>query len=169
VAAPRRLPARKTTSTRRREETTFQSAVIDLILYRVLWYYHVHDSRTAPAGWPDLVILGQGGMLLRELKTDTGRATAEQKRVMALAEQAGQDVKIWRPADLRSGLIVAELDAIRRPRPRLQPEDVTWLIRELRGYDAARGQADDQVWPHWRHLLEIVLNIDLGTLDTTRT
>jgi len=155
-----------TRAPRRRIEAGFQAAVIDLITYRQLWCFHLTDSRTAPAGWLDLTILGQGGILFRELKTATGRLSKAQKHVIGLLEAAGRDVKVWRPVDLQSGLIVRELDTIRRPRPRLQPEDVAWLVRELRGYDQARPTGD-QVWSHWRNLLEIMLKVDVGTLDTT--
>lgn len=154
-----------TRAPRRRIEAGFQSAVLDLIAYRHLWCFHIPDSRTAPAGWPDLTILGQGGALFRELKTAVGRLSPDQRKVIALLEASGQNVRVWRPSDLESGLIVSELDAIRRPRPQLQPEDVLWLIRELRGYDQTRP-VGDQVWRHWRGLLEVVLNVDVGTLDT---
>jgi len=140
--------------------------VIDLITYRNLWCFHITDSRTAPAGWPDLTILGQGGILYREFKTATGRLSSAQKHVIGLLEASGQNVKVWRPADLQSGLIVRELDAIRRPRPQLQPEDIAWLISELRGYDQART-TDDQVWPRCQRMLETALNVDPGTFSTT--
>lgn len=81
-------------------------------LLGIAWY-HPHDSRRSPGGWPDLALVGARGFLLRELKTATGRVTAAQgewgRRLLA----AGADWAVWRPADLASGRIVAELEAIR--------------------------------------------------------
>lgn len=52
-------------------------------------------------------------MILRELKTDTGKLTPEQERWGLMLRHAGQDWDVWRPADLHSGRIQRELEAIR--------------------------------------------------------
>lgn len=69
-------------------------------------------------GWLDLFILGPGGALWRETKSATGRLTPEQRAWMEALRAAGYDADVWRPADLASGRIQRELQAIRR-RPRV--------------------------------------------------
>jgi hypothetical protein len=64
-------------------------------------------------GYPDLTIVGPGGVLFRELKSATGRSSREQLAWAAKLESAGADFAVWRPADLRSGRINAELRALR--------------------------------------------------------
>lgn len=62
-------------------------------------------------GYPDLTLVG-AGVLFRELKSERGPATAEQKKWLAALRSAGQDAGIWRPSDLRNGRITEELRAI---------------------------------------------------------
>ena len=59
--------------------------------------YHTHDSRRSPAGFPDRVYCGPGGVLFRELKTDTGKLTAAQEEWLEALHDAGMDVGVWRP------------------------------------------------------------------------
>jgi hypothetical protein len=63
-------------------------------------------------GYPDLTLAGHGGVLFRELKSEKGPASPEQKTWLARLNEAGVDAAIWRPADLRSGRIEAELREI---------------------------------------------------------
>jgi len=65
-------------------------------------------------GWPDLVLVGPGGALFRELKSHAGRPTGEQEAWLVALDRAGLSADVWRPADLRSGRILAELRAIRK-------------------------------------------------------
>jgi hypothetical protein len=80
-----------------------------------LWAYHTKRSDGSDKGWPDLVIIGPGGVLYREIKTEEGKVTTEQLDVMRRLEEAGQDVDVWRPTDWYSGRIQRELNAIRTP------------------------------------------------------
>jgi hypothetical protein len=73
--------------------------------------YHTHDSRRSPAGFPDRVYAGPGGVLFRELKTDTGKLSAEQQAWIVGLHAAGLDAQVWRPGDWPT-LIVAELKSI---------------------------------------------------------
>lgn len=51
-------------------------------------------------GWPDLVLLRGRRLIIAELKSDTGRVSAEQSDWIAqLAEVPGLEVHIWRPSD----------------------------------------------------------------------
>ena len=61
--------------------------------------YHTHDSRRSPAGFPDRVYCGPGGVLFRELKTDTGKLSDAQVTWLAALKLAGGDVGTWRPVD----------------------------------------------------------------------
>lgn len=73
--------------------------------------YHTHDSRRSAAGFPDLVLVhaGQRRTLFRELKTQRGRVSTAQADWLRRLTLAGQDAAVWRPADLVSGAIVAQL------------------------------------------------------------
>ncbi len=50
-------------------------------------------------GWPDLEIIGPGGVLWREVKTARGRLEPAQWRWGQLLLAAGQDWAVWGPAD----------------------------------------------------------------------
>lgn len=92
-------------------EAGLETAVRDLLRLHGLYGYHTADSRRSPKGWPDWVVVGSG-IIYRELKAERGQVTAEQRRVGRLITEAGGDWAVWRPSDLESGLIVAELRAI---------------------------------------------------------
>lgn len=95
------------------KEAHLQGAVIDMCrLFGVAWY-HSYSSRRSVAGWPDLALCGSRGFMLRELKTATGRLTAEQQQWGLTLRAAGVAWDVWRPADLHSGRIQCELEAIR--------------------------------------------------------
>lgn len=73
--------------------------------------FHPYDSRRSTPGFPDLVLVGRGRVLYRELKTETGRVSPEQKVWLDALQSAGQDAGIWRPPDLYSGLIAKDLQS----------------------------------------------------------
>jgi hypothetical protein len=77
---------------------------------------HQHNSQKSEAGWPDDQLVGPGGILYRELKTEKGTVSPEQSRVIGLLRAAGADVQVWRPRDLLSGRVAREIAAIARPR-----------------------------------------------------
>ncbi|HEX3956042.1 MAG TPA: hypothetical protein VHZ03_05355 [Trebonia sp.] len=77
-----------------------------------LWGYHPRNSIGSEKGWPDWVILGPRGALFRELKSERGQLTPEQRSVGARLVCAGLDWSTWRPRDLFSGVIAAQLLAI---------------------------------------------------------
>lgn len=94
-------------------EADLQRACIDLCRWLGLAYFHDHDSRRNRAGFPDLVVCGSKGFLFRELKSETGRLRPEQMDWLSRLNLGGADAAIWRPADLTSGRIQTELQAIR--------------------------------------------------------
>jgi hypothetical protein len=88
---------------------------VELIKWLGLLYFHDGDSRRNRAGLPDLIVCGSGGVIFRELKTETGKLRPEQLDWLARLTQGGADAGIWRPSDLEpnGGRIKAELVAIR--------------------------------------------------------
>jgi hypothetical protein len=92
-------------------EAELQEAVRRMCAQLGLYYYHPHDSRRSAAGWPDSVIISQRTrrMIFREIKTERGILTSEQKRVGYLLTAAGEDWAVWRTHDLKDGSIAAEL------------------------------------------------------------
>lgn len=69
-------------------------------------------------GFPDVTLCGPGGVLFRELKAAKGSLSPEQKVWLEALTAAGADAGVWRPTDLASGRIDAEIRAVRRPRVR---------------------------------------------------
>ena len=94
-------------------EQQLQDAVTGMCrLYGIAWY-HPYFSRRSVPGWPDLAICGTHGFITRELKSVSGKPTADQERWGQLLRRAGISWDIWRPDDLRSGRIQRELLDIR--------------------------------------------------------
>lgn len=96
-------------------------AVVDLAALHRCRLHHQRPARTAGGrwrsavvgdpGWPDLVIAGPAGTLIRELKRQVGRTSPDQVEWIRLLRAGGLDVDVWRPSDLRSGRIPAEIRA----------------------------------------------------------
>lgn len=94
-------------------EAELQREVIDLVACMPgLWCYHAHDHPRNKPGWPDLVILGRGALFV-ELKSEDGRRSLAQVEVASRIAAAGLTYRLWRPSDWSSGLIRAELEALR--------------------------------------------------------
>lgn len=75
-----------------------------------LLVYHTHRSDRSEPGFPDLVILGAGGLLYRELKKEAGKVTSAQDEwLTALVRNAGADAGVWRPSDYVTGRIPTQL------------------------------------------------------------
>lgn len=92
-------------------EAQLQEAVRRMCADLGLFHFHVLNSKGCEPGWPDSVVIGRR-VLYRELKSEFGRPTAEQTRVGYLLKAAGASWRIWRPSDLLSGQIAAELAEI---------------------------------------------------------
>lgn len=81
-------------------EAAFQRTVVDLAQWRGWRSYHTHDSRRSSPGWPDLVLVRGDRLLAVELKTRTGRVTADQRAwLAALGQVPGVEAFVWRPSD----------------------------------------------------------------------
>jgi hypothetical protein len=81
-------------------EAAFQKLVEQLARLMGWLCYHTHDSRRSAAGFPDLVLVRER-IIFVELKSATGRLSAEQERWIARLQTAGAVVYLWRPTDWR--------------------------------------------------------------------
>jgi hypothetical protein len=90
-------------------EAQLLAAVRDLCKLRGCMTYHTHRSDRSEPGFPDLVILTRTSVLYRELKTAKGRPTPAQTAWLDRLSALGADAAVWRPDDLTSGRIGAEL------------------------------------------------------------
>src|SRR5437763_8067393 len=88
-------------------ERELQQLVADLCGWLGLLHVHVHYSVGMVKGWPDSVIVGKR-VLYRELKSEYGRLSAEQRDVGDRLRAAGADWAVWRPRDWLSGAIERE-------------------------------------------------------------
>jgi hypothetical protein len=102
---------------RRRPEDEFQSTIIDTALTFGWLVFHVSDSRREvidrrrgvsflvgdelAKGWPDLSFAHPRWrrFAVRELKSDVGRVTPEQRRWLETLTLCGVDAGVWRPRD----------------------------------------------------------------------
>lgn len=73
-----------------------------------LWGYHTRNSVGSAPGWPDWVIVGTK-IIYRELKTEHGKLTTEQRAVGYRLMAAGASWAVWRPSDLISGEVLRQL------------------------------------------------------------
>ena len=82
--------------------------VLTQALTRAGWlWYHTHDSRHSPAGFPDLTALRGERCLVAEVKSATGLLTpAQQTWLAAWRRIAGVEVHVFRPDDLDAALAV---------------------------------------------------------------
>lgn len=108
-------------------EDEFQRAVLNLCKLHHLHVAHFRAAMTKRGRWvtpvgadgkgyPDLTAVGPGGVIWRELKTDTGRLSDEQRLWIRRLVEAGADVAVWRPRDLADGTIAATLARLAKAR-----------------------------------------------------
>jgi hypothetical protein len=100
-------------------ESELQSNAIDAA--HALGYHvaHFRPARTAHGwatavaadgkGWPDLCMAGRGRVMFRELKSEKGTLTKEQRVWGLRLGDAGADYRVWRPSDWLNGTIEREL------------------------------------------------------------
>jgi hypothetical protein len=105
-------------------EAQLQGAVMDLCRLRGALVHHCRPAWLpsgkfatpiqGTAGFVDLVILGAYGLLFRELKTERGQVSKAQAAWIGRLTMLGFDCQLWRPSDLASGRILAEIERITR-------------------------------------------------------
>lgn len=92
-------------------EKLFQESVMKLCKVNNWKVAHISPSQVRPGVWksdckgfPDLVLTSMHqpsrGIVYVELKTNTGKLSAEQVEYAHLIMNAGQEYHIWRPADI---------------------------------------------------------------------
>lgn len=80
-------------------EADFQRRITDLCDFLKLRWFHSGDSRRdSCAGFPDLLIVGPAGMILAEIKKETGKVTNEQWEWLDALTDAGQEIHVWKPS-----------------------------------------------------------------------
>lgn len=94
-------------------ETGLQLEVQDLCDELGLLWHHCRDSRkcAGKGGFPDLIIVGIGGVIFAELKGADGDTSAYQDRWLWYLART-QNVAVWRPEDLGSGVIRTALERL---------------------------------------------------------
>jgi len=90
-----------------------QAGIVGLALDLGLHCHHCPMLTSSP-GWPDLVIIGDRGVLWRELKVPPDRLRRGQRALGYRLQAAGQDWEVWTPASWWSGRIRGQLRAIVR-------------------------------------------------------
>lgn len=90
------------------KESAFQARVVALAKANGFAAYHTHDSRRSEPGFPDLVLIRGGVLIVAELKSTKGRVRPSQERWLELFREVGARVFLWRPDDWAS--IRAELE-----------------------------------------------------------
>lgn len=86
-------------------EAQLQDAVIQLAHLRGWMTYHTYDSRRSSPGFPDLVLVRADRLVLVELKSASGRVTADQQRWLEALYLTNNEVYLWRPADWLDGTV----------------------------------------------------------------
>lgn len=79
-------------------ESEFQRKITDYCDWLGLRWHHETDSRKSKKGFPDLVIVGNA-VIFAELKSESGRMSAEQTDWVSDLARGGAETYVWRPAD----------------------------------------------------------------------
>lgn len=88
-------------------ERQFQAAIVDAARYAGWSVFFTWSSLHSPQGWPDLVCLKAGKILIYECKTEKGKPTPHQLECLALLQAAGIPARVVRPSDMDE--VLAEL------------------------------------------------------------
>lgn len=80
-------------------EEDFRMSIVALLRQYGYQEYHVEYPVGTRKGFPDLTVWGNGRVFFRELKTDRGQLTREQRFTLLKLRQSGADVDVWRPRD----------------------------------------------------------------------
>lgn len=79
-------------------EADFQAKVIAKAKGNGWEYYHTHDSRRSPEGFPDLVLVRGQSLMFVELKKEKGTVSPEQEKWLKLLAATGAIACVWRPS-----------------------------------------------------------------------
>ena len=92
-------------------EKDWQKQVV-AIARRCGWaVYHTYDSRRSAPGYPDLTLVRER-LVFAELKREDGKLSSAQEEWLERLRDAGVEVHVWRPSDLRHvHAVLAKRDA----------------------------------------------------------
>lgn len=96
--------ARQTLDAAMSEAELFESVRAHLKAFHWM-HFHTYDSRRSNPGFPDIIAVKPGRLLVIELKAERGRLTGEQELWLHELKLAGAEPHVWHPSDLSSGLI----------------------------------------------------------------
>ncbi len=83
-------------------EQDFTQNVRDLARLRDWRTYHTLRSKGSEPGFPDLVMVRKGHLIVAELKAERGRVRPDQQAWLDdLSQTRRIDVELWRPSDWR--------------------------------------------------------------------
>lgn len=119
-------------------EADLQREVLGACRLFDLLAYHTHDSRRSQPGYPDLTIVGRGGVLFVELKNATNQLEPDQLVWRDRLQLAGAQWRLWRPADWFSGAIVGELSRLHRA-PGRAPTPDPWVGTDSASWPPPHG------------------------------
>lgn len=80
-------------------EKEWQSKVTDLATLHGWRWYHTHDSRRSPSGFPDLVLVRGDRVIFAELKKENGKVSPHQTAWLTALTATPAEVYVWRPSD----------------------------------------------------------------------
>src|SRR5690606_3850898 len=82
-------------------EAELQDAIVAAARLHGWATYHTRDSRGSDRGFPDLVLVHpRHGVYFAELKSASGRVTADQRAWLDQLRRAGAHTFLWRPEHL---------------------------------------------------------------------
>lgn len=79
-------------------EAHFQAGVLRLAGMLGWLPFHTFDSRRSNPGFPDLFLVRRERAIAAELKSERGKATADQELWLAALSGAGIEAYLWRPS-----------------------------------------------------------------------
>lgn len=82
-------------------ERRFQAQIIAYATLMNWRYYHTHNSKNSPKGFPDLVLIRRPRVVWAEIKAQRTRVTDDQHAWLEELRASGQEVFVWRPSDWR--------------------------------------------------------------------
>jgi Holliday junction resolvase len=78
-------------------EAQLQNTIREAALANGWLYYHTHDSRRSDSGFPDVICIRHGRIVVFELKIQKGKVSMEQLRWLTSWEGCGAYSRVVRP------------------------------------------------------------------------
>ena len=86
-------------------EDQLQSQITEAATVLGWLWYHTHNSRRSPAGFPDLVLVRGDRVIFAELKVWNKKPTEKQERWLGALDATAAEVYVWRPQDWLDGTV----------------------------------------------------------------